>query len=95
VEAALGEALSAEPEALALGGQEFKGGAGAVTEDVDGPAQGLLAQRLTAEGRQPIYALAKVDGLHGEKETALRRELQPQRLSRKVGSSGVSVGEAS
>jgi len=43
VEAALGEAFGAEPKALAIIGQEFERGPSAVTKDVDGPAEGILA----------------------------------------------------
>jgi hypothetical protein len=76
VEATLGEALGAEPKALAIGGQEVERRAGAVAKDVNGTAQGILTQRLAAQGRQPVYSFPKVDGLHGEKDPALGRELQ-------------------
>jgi hypothetical protein len=76
VKAALGEAFGTEPKALAIVGQEFEGRAGTVAKDVDGSAQRILLQRLATEGREAIYSLAEVDGLHGQKDPTLRRELQ-------------------
>ena len=76
VEAALGEAFGAEPKPLAIVGQEFERGAGAVAKDVDRAAQGILLQRLATEGGEAIYSFAEVDGLYGEKDATLRRELE-------------------
>jgi hypothetical protein len=95
VKPALGEAVGAEPKALPIVGQEFERRAGAVAKDVDGPAQGILAQHLAAQRREAINAFAAVDRLYGEKDTALRRELQHQRDSRKVWSNGARAGAAS
>jgi len=90
----VGEAFCAEPKALAIVGQEVEGRAGAVAKDVDGPAQRVLAQRLAAQRREAVTAFAAVDGRHGEKDTALRRELQQQRTPKKGWSSGTSAGAA-
>ena len=76
MEAALGEAFGTEPKPLAIVGQEFERRAGAVAKDVDCAAQRILAQRLATQRGEPIDSLAEIDGLHGEKDAALRRELE-------------------
>ena len=94
-EPALREAFGTQPKPLPIVGQEFERGGGAVAKDVDGAAQRILTQRLATQGREPIYSLPEIDGLHGEKDAALGRELQHQRVSRNVWSNGASAGEAS
>ena len=50
VEPALGEVFGAEPEPLAVIDEEFERRAGAGAEDVNGAAQGIVAQRLATHG---------------------------------------------
>lgn len=76
MEAALGEALGAEPKTLAIVSQEFERPAGTIAKNVDRAAQRIFAQRLATQRGQPVDSLAEIDGLHGEKDAALRRELQ-------------------
>ena len=95
VESPAGEAFGAEPKALPIIGQQFECRAGAVTKDVDGAAQGILAQHLATQSGEAIDPLPEVDRLQREKDATLGRELEHQRLSRKVWSSGASAGEAS
>jgi hypothetical protein len=94
-EAAVGEPFRAQPNALAIVGQEFEGCARAVAKDINRPAQGSVVQYLATEGREPLYSLPEVDGVHGQKDATLRRELEPQRDSKKVCSNGVSAGAPS
>jgi hypothetical protein len=95
MKAPVGEAFGAQPKALAIVGQEFERRAGAVAKDGDRAAQGIVAQGLATQCGEPIYALAAVDGLHREKNAAVRGELEHQRDSRNVCSKGTSAGEAS
>ena len=85
----------AQHKPLPVIGQQFEGGAGASAKDVDGPIQGIVAQRLTTDGGEPIDAFAAVDRLQGEKDPTLGSELQPQRCSRNVCSRGTRAGAAS
>ena len=95
MEAALGEAFGAEPKSLASVDQEFEGRAGAVAKDVDRAAQGILSEGLATHGGQPIDALTEIDGGQRDKDATLRSELQHQRLSRNVWTSGTSAELAS
>jgi len=72
----LGEAFGTEPKALPIVGQEFKCRARAVAEDVDGARQRVLGQGLATQRGEAINAFAAIDGLHGEKDATLGRELQ-------------------
>jgi len=60
---------------LAIVGQEFQRRAGAVTEDVDRAAQGIVAQRLATERRKAVNPFPEIDGSQGEKDATLGREL--------------------
>ena len=80
---------------LAIIGQKFERRAGAVAKDVDRPAQGILAQRLPTQRGEAIDPFPEIGGLDGEKDAALRGELEHQRDSRNVCSKGTSAGEAS
>jgi hypothetical protein len=75
VEVTVGEAFGTEPNPLAIVGQELERRARAVTENVDGSAERILLKCLATERSQPVYSLAEVDGLHGQKDATLRREL--------------------
>jgi hypothetical protein len=61
---------------LAVVDEEFERGAGAVAEDVDGPAQGILAERLATDSREAIDAFAEIDGRPRQKDAALRGEVE-------------------
>jgi len=76
LEAALGEAFGAEPKALAIIGQEFERRAGAVPKDVDGTAQGIVAQCLTTQGSEAVYPLPEINRMDGQKDATLGRELE-------------------
>jgi hypothetical protein len=76
VKPALGEAFGAEPKALAIVSQEFERRAATVAKDVDRAAQRIFPQRVATQGGQPLYAFPKVNGLHGEKDATLGRELE-------------------
>src|SRR5713101_2565515 len=69
-EPTLREALRTQPEALAIIEQNLEGGSRAVAEDIQGAAERIVTEHLAAHGREPIDALAKIDGLGGEKDTA-------------------------
>ena len=75
-EAAVGEAFGTEPKPLAVVSQEFERRPGAVTKDVDRAAQRIVAQRLPTQGRKAIDPLAEIDGVPGQKDVTLGRELQ-------------------
>jgi hypothetical protein len=60
---------------LAIIGQEFQRRARAVAKHVDCAAQGIFLQRLATERGEAIDAFPEVDGLHGQKDAALGREL--------------------
>jgi len=92
VEASLGQAFGTEPKALSVVEQELNRGAGAIAEDIDGTAEGIIAQHLSAHGHEPIYALAKIDGLGGKKDAALRGELEHQGVSKNVRTNAASDG---
>src|SRR6266852_5573517 len=66
-EPTLREALRTQPEALAIIEQNLEGGSRAVAEDIQGAAERIVTEHLAAHGREPIDALAKIDGLGGEK----------------------------
>jgi hypothetical protein len=80
---------------LAIVGQEFEGRACAVPKDIDGAAQGIVEQHLATERREAIDAFAAVNRLHGEKDATVRRELEPQRGSKKVWTKDARAGAAS
>src|ERR687895_936839 len=74
----------AQPKALAIVEQQFEGSAPPVTKHIDRALQGILRQSLPAEGSQPVNPGAEIDRLDGEKDPALRPQLQPQRASRNI-----------
>src|ERR687895_2086842 len=74
----------AQPKALAIVDQQFEGRAPPVTKHIDRALQGILRQPLPAEGSQPVNPGAEIDRLDGEKDPALRPQLQPQRASRNI-----------
>jgi hypothetical protein len=94
-EAALGEAVGTEPEALPIVGQELEGRAGAVAKDVDRAAQRVFPQRLATHRSKTSEAFAAIDRLQGKKEAALRGELEQQCLAKKVCRRGATAGEDS
>jgi hypothetical protein len=61
---------------LAVIDQKFQRRAGTVTKDIDRAAQGVVVQHVATERRESINALPEVDGLHGEKDPTLGRELE-------------------
>src|SRR5262245_23253721 len=82
--AALREPLRAQPVALPVIAQDFQGGARTVAEDIECAAEGIVAEDLAADGGQPINPLAKIDGLRGHKDPALRGQLEHPGISKKV-----------
>src|SRR5215472_6197253 len=75
---------SRDPVALAIVEQQLERRARAVAEHVDGALQGVIAQPLTAHGREPIDAFAKIHRRRSEKDAALGRELEHQSRSKKA-----------
>jgi hypothetical protein len=63
--ASLRESLHHEPVALAVIEQELQRGRRAVSEDVDGPLQGVVAEALSTDGGQPIDAFSEIDRFSG------------------------------
>jgi hypothetical protein len=61
----LRKALHAEPVTLAIIKQEFEGGAGAVSKDIDGALDGILPQALMADGAESVDAFSEIDGFGG------------------------------
>jgi hypothetical protein len=74
---------------LAVIAQDFERGAGAVPEDLEGAAEGIIAEGTAADGGEPIDAFAEVDRLCGHKDTALWSELKHHVVSRNVRTSAV------
>lgn len=62
---------------------------------LDRAAQRVFPQRLATHRRKPIDAFAAIDGVQGQKDAALRGELEHQGLAKKVCSSGATAGEDS
>lgn len=81
---ALREALRTPPEALALREHHLEGGPRAVTEDRQGATEGMVAEHLAAHGREPINALANIDGLGGAHDAAWRGQLEPPGVANKA-----------
>ena len=90
--ASLREPFSTEPEALAIVAQDFQCGARAVPEDVERTAEGIVAEGAAADGGESIDAFAEVDGLCGDKDATLRRELEHQGVSKKARTNATSGG---
>jgi len=61
---------------LAIIGQKFQRRARTVAKDIDRAAQGIVVQHVATERRESINALPEVDGLHGQEDATLRRELE-------------------
>jgi hypothetical protein len=80
----VGQPLGTQPKPLAIVGQKFQRRARTVAKDIDGSTQGIIVQHLATERREPVDALPKVDGLHGQKDATLGRELEHQRGSKKM-----------
>jgi len=80
----LRKSFHAEPVALAVVKQKFEGGARAVTEDVDGALKRVVSEPLPAHGTEAIDACAEIYRCGGQKDAALRGELQHERTSRKA-----------
>src|SRR5262249_11967638 len=80
----LREALHHEPVALAVIQQQLERRAGAVAKHVDGSLQRVLPKHLTTDRREAINPFAKIDRLRGEKDPALRGQLQHARPSTKA-----------
>jgi hypothetical protein len=78
------EAFRAEPEALPLIKQACDSRPGAVAADKDRAGQGRFPQHLAAYRGKAVEALANVDGLRGEHETAWGGALEQQRVAKKV-----------
>ena len=72
----LREPFRAQPKALPIVGQKFQRRAGTVAKHIDRVAQRMLVQYVATEGGESIYAFPEVDGLHGQEDATLGREVE-------------------
>ena len=72
----LGKAFGTEPKPLLIVGQEFKRRARTVANHIDRAAQRILVQGVATQRGQPVYSLAKVDGLDGQKDPVINVTLR-------------------
>src|SRR5581483_11864351 len=82
-EAALGEPLLAQPEALAVVHQYFERGCLAIAEDEDSAGEGIVLKGLPAELGQAVDAAAEIGRFDGHQDLHLRRDLQHHRASQR------------
>src|SRR5262249_55902983 len=75
-EAALGEALVAQPEPLAVVHQYLQRRPTAIAKDEDGAGERVFVKGLLAESRQAVDAAAEVGRLDGHQDLHLWRDLQ-------------------
>ena len=64
--------------------QELERRASAIAEDEDRATEGIVRSHLTAHGRESIDPFAEIDGLGGEKDAALRGQLEHPGVSKKA-----------
>src|SRR4029453_2671772 len=91
-EAALREALRAQPVALPVVTQNFERGACAVPEDIERTAEGIVAEGSATDSGESINPFAEVDRLRGHKDTTLRGQLEHAGVSKKVRTNATSGG---
>ena len=91
-EAALREALGAEPQALTIVAEDCARSARAVAEDRDGTTEGMVAEGCAADSREPIDPCAAVDRFRSDKEATLWGELSQQGVAKNVCTTAASGG---
>ena len=64
-----------QPKALTVIYQQFECSTATVTEDENGPLQGIKLKQTTTDATKPIYTFAKVDRFNSHQYTHLRSKL--------------------
>ena len=64
-----------QPKTLAIIGHQSQRGAPPIPEDHDTTGEGIGREAISADASQPVQALPEVDGLDGDQNAHLRREL--------------------
>src|SRR5215510_4544007 len=83
---------SRQPVPLPVIEQQLERRARTVAEHVDGADEGVVAEHLPTHGGEPIDPFAKIHRFRGDKDAALRGELQHERPSTKARTSASSAG---
>ncbi len=74
-EAPAREALEAQPEALSIVDQKFKCGRAPVAQQKDGAGERVTVEMIAAERGECVDAFTEINGVIGEHDLELRREL--------------------
>jgi hypothetical protein len=66
----------ANPESLAIKGQDLDGGFPFVTEDKNCPRKGILLHKISAKSGQPIDSPAEIHRFYGKKDLTSSADLK-------------------